>query len=341
MTDRERDAITALCLMAAFADGQKADAEREKLREILAGLGGDASAAMFQRVLLKQTSLEAEAAALGSPELRMLAYEMAVSMCEADGRTTGAEQAFLGELRRALAMPEAEATRIERQVVDVAASPPEALPAWGAAGPASAAAEGPATAAGARTTTAERPVPATAAAGAPAADPRDAEIDQSVLRYAILNGGLELLPQGLATMAIIPLQLKMVYEIGQRFGFKLDRGHAQELVAAAGLGMTSQVFEGYARKFLGKMVKQVAGKGIGGLASATAGAAVTFASTYALGMVAKTYYAGGRRLDAAAIRAEFQRQLERGNLLFNQYRPQVEQSAKTVDLSQLLSTVRR
>ena len=339
MTDRERDAITALCLMAAFADGQKADAEREKLREILAGLGGDASAGMFQRVLLKQTSLEAEAAALGTPELRMLAYEMAVSMCEADGRTTGAEQAFLGELRRALAMPEAEATRIERQIVDVAASPPEAPPAWGAAAAASAAAA--AGAAGARTTTAERPAPAAAAAGAPATDPRDAEIDQSVLRYAILNGGLELLPQGLATMAIIPLQLKMVYEVGQRFGFKLDRGHAQELIAAAGLGMTSQVFEGYARKFLGKMVKKVAGKGIGGLASATAGAAMTFASTYALGMVAKTYYAGGRRLDTAAIRAEFQRQLERGNLMFNQYRPQVEQSAKTVDLSQLLSTVRR
>ena len=39
-------------------------------------------------------------------------------------------------------------------------------------------------------------------------------IDSMMLKYVILNGALELLPQPIATMAIIPLQMKMVYRIG-------------------------------------------------------------------------------------------------------------------------------
>ena len=65
-----------------------------------------------------------------------------------------------------------------------------------------------------------------------------------ILNYAILNGALELLPESLATMAIIPLQMKMVYRIGKTYGFELDRGHIKDFLATAGVGIgpTSRTF---------------------------------------------------------------------------------------------------
>ena len=50
------------------------------------------------------------------------------------------------------------------------------------------------------------------------------EQDRVILNYAILNGALELLPDSLASMAIISLQMKMMYRIGKSYGFDLDRG---------------------------------------------------------------------------------------------------------------------
>jgi hypothetical protein len=58
------------------------------------------------------------------------------------------------------------------------------------------------------------------------------EVDKMILNYAILNGALELLTDSLATMAIIPLQMKMVYRIGKAHGYELDRGHIKELLRA-------------------------------------------------------------------------------------------------------------
>jgi len=47
-----------------------------------------------------------------------------------------------------------------------------------------------------------------AAEPAYAATMTGAELDTMILNYAILNGALELLPQNLASMAIIPLQMR-------------------------------------------------------------------------------------------------------------------------------------
>jgi len=45
-------------------------------------------------VILKNTDLAAEAAALTSPEARALAYEMAVHVADADGTTTPRRRSF-------------------------------------------------------------------------------------------------------------------------------------------------------------------------------------------------------------------------------------------------------
>src|SRR5205823_11979894 len=56
----------------------------------------------------------------------------------------------------------------------------------------------------------------------------DHEIDQIILNAAILNGALEILPDSLATMSIIPLQMRMVYQIGRRSGYELGSSHIKE-----------------------------------------------------------------------------------------------------------------
>ncbi|MBW7863719.1 MAG: GTPase [Candidatus Hydrogenedentes bacterium] len=317
MQESEKDAVMAICLMAAVADGGKSDVERAKLKEVSQSLGIETSAAVMQRVLLGKTSPGAEAAAISTPEIKMLAFEMAVCICDADGMTTPKEAGFLAELRDALALPVEEALETQSQAEDFAraAFENETIPAA-------------ASAHALQTVQSTQP------------NPVDAEVDQTILKHAILVGGLELLPQSLSTMAILPLQMKLVYNIGTRYGYQLDSGHVKEFLAVLGVGMTSQIIEGFARKFLGSLARRAGGRMMGGLSGAATGAAVTFAATYGLGMAAKKYYASGRKISMADVKTIFAQNSEEAKGLYSRYAGQVEQSAKSTNVSSLLSMVR-
>ncbi|MEM0964135.1 MAG: GTPase, partial [Bacteroidota bacterium] len=176
----------------------------------------------------------------------------------------------------------------------------------------------------------------------------DAALDPMILRYAIASGALELLPQKLATLAVVPMQTKMVYRIGQHFGHALDAAKAKELLGAVGLGLTSQVVETYARGLLGGLaggaLRPVLGKKTRKkakkAAKAAAGSTFQFAATYALGHAAKAYYAGGRSLSAVDLRALFDRQLANGRELYAEHRPAIQERARTTDVASLLSQLR-
>ena len=103
MNPEQQKSILAIALLAAFADGSKDDREREQIRQLAESLGGEAGAPdiarLYQDVLLKRVSLSSAAAALSDPEHRQLAYEMAVCVCDADGRQSEAERRFLNELK--------------------------------------------------------------------------------------------------------------------------------------------------------------------------------------------------------------------------------------------------
>lgn len=309
MTTVEQESILTLALMAAFADGAKNDAERAEVRRIAEGLpqAGVQPAALYQRVLLKQVTLGQAAAPLQSPELRQLAYEMAVCVCDADGAQTDAEKAFLSELRRELQLDAAKTAAFERSADALAVEPlaDTSLP------------------------------PAIAVASAV-----DAEVDKMVLNYAILNGALELLPESLATMAIVPLQMKMVYRVGKSYGHELGRGHIKELLAAAGLGLTSQVVEGYARKLLGGLLGKVGGGLIKSVGNQAISSAMSFATTWALGKLAKQYYAGGRKLSAIELRQLFGSLTEQARSMHSRYAGDIQQKAGSVNMSQLLPLIR-
>jgi uncharacterized protein (DUF697 family) len=315
----ERDAVAALCLMAAQADGLRAE-ERTRLSEVFEALGGVDSARLFKDVLLGHVAMDDAVAALTSPGMRAYAFEMAVGACDADGHTSDAERAFLDQLERALGLEHAAAVATLEQAEALADAPMALVPA-----------AAPAVAGGS----------ATLASAAPAADEAARpDLDRLVLNRAIMAGALELLPQSLATMAIVPVQLKTVADVGKAHGFALDQGSVRELLAIAGVGLTGQVLEGYARKLFGGALRGIAGKAAGALGKTATSAVTTFATTYAIGKVADAYYGGGRTLEAVRIKELFARELERGRALFASHQGDVQRQAATTNLGELTRQLR-
>ena len=317
MNTIERESILALCLMAAFADGGKSDVERAELKRIAEAFPeSDVNlTALYHRVLLRQVSTAQAAQALTGAETCQLAYEMAVCVCEADDVLSEPERQFLAGLRRELRLDTAAASQFEQQAESIAV---EAV-----------------------TAPAAPPViatdPAAASPGTPATSP---EVDKMILNYAILNGALELLPDSLATMAIIPLQMKLVYRVGKHYGYELDRGHIKELLGVVGVGLTSQVVEGYARKLIGGLLGKVAGGLAKSVGKQVASSAMSFATTWALGRLAQLYYAGGRKLSAIELRQLFGSLTEQARSLHSRYAGEIQQRASTLNPAQLLDLVR-
>ena len=248
-------------------------------------------------------------AALTTPQMKRLAYELCVGACDADG---------------ARATPNASSWRTSR-------------PGWGSTQPrprrrrftanAEALAVAPLT-----TVTAAEPE---ALASTMSAD----EQDRVILNYAILNGALELLPDSLATMAIIPLQMKMVYRIGKSYGFELDRGHIKDFLATAGVGMASQYVEQIGVKLLGNVFgRGLLGGLLGGVARQAVSSGFSFATTYALGRLAIRYYAGGRTFSTQVLKDTYASLLGEAKGLQGQYLPAIREKARTVNVARFSRT---
>lgn len=307
------NAILTISLFAAFADGSNDDREREHIRRFAESMGADAPELpkLYQDVLFKRVTLDGAVQALGELGQRQFAYEMAVCVCDADGVQTAAEQTFLADLKTRLGLDgDAEVAAFASQADTLAATAAAAAPA----------------------------AVATAAVSQPTVN--EAELDKSILNYSILNGALELLPQSWASVAIIPLQVKMVYRIGKAHGVELDQGHIREFLATVGVGLTSQYLEQFGRKLLGGLLGKMAGKTVGNLGRTATGMAFSFASTYALGHVAKRYYAGGRQMSTQLLQESFQGLLGPAKQMQTQYLPQIQQRAQTLDATQIMNLVR-
>jgi uncharacterized protein (DUF697 family)/tellurite resistance protein len=321
MTLEETRAVLTVALMAAFSDGLKDDREREAVKRVAEALGPDAGfdlPGLYREVLLAKPDLGTVAAELRSPESRQLAYEMAVGVCDADGAQGPAEKIFLTKLADALALPAAAASATSARADEVAEA-------------AFAPTEAPAVAASA-------PVAGTVMGKA---NISDAEMDKLILNASITNAALELLPETLASMAIIPLQMRLVSRIGKAHGYPMDRTHAKDFIATLGVGLTGQYLEQFGRKLLGGLLGGVGG-GLGrGLGRQAASSGLTFATTYALGRVAQRYYAAGRTIDTATLKQAFASLLDEARGLAPRYREQIEQKAGTIDVRNLASLVRQ
>jgi uncharacterized protein (DUF697 family)/tellurite resistance protein len=308
MNPTEMKALLSIAMLAAFADSQKDNRERDEVRQVAESLGGDLNvAAVYQDVLLGRVDVASATAALSTPALRQLAYEIAIGVCDADGLRNDAENQFLATLGAALGLGQPAMIMVAAEADAMATAPLAATEAAAVAGPARIS---------------------------------DAELDRSILNASILNGALELLPQSMASLAIIPLQMKLVYRIGQAHGFELDRGHIKDLLATLGVGLTGQYLEGIGRKLLGGILGKAAGGMVGSIGRTATGAAFSFATTYALGQLAKRYYAGGRVMSNAVLKQTFTELTSQGRTMQQQYLPQIEQKASTLDMNQIMSVVR-
>ena len=329
MTPTETQAIVSISLMAAFVDGDKHDRERAEVKRIADALAQSDAVhlpTLVQDVLMKRVDLAGTAAALRSADARQLAYEMAVCVCDADGVQSVPEQKFLDELRSALGVNAGQARQFTEDAEALAAAPVD--------GPIPAAAGG--AAAG------PVPAPAMPTGGAGVRTPKvsEAELDQTILSAAITNGAVELLPETLSTMAIIPLQMRLVYRIGQAYGYELDSGHIKDFLATAGVGLTSQYLEQAGRKLLGGLLGRIGGGLVRGVGQQAVSSGMSFAATFALGHVAKRYYAGGRTLSTQMLREAYASISSEAQGLQGRYLPQMQEQARTLDMGKVLSMVR-
>jgi len=315
MTAEEQRALLAVALLAAFADGDKSEAEREEVKRIVITLGGQAGglnvSALMQDVLLKRLGVAEVVAALKTQEHRQLAYELAVCVCDADGVQTPTERQFLVRLKSELGGTldttfEAQADGLARETdAPVAAS----------AG-----------------------TPAVTAAGAI----DRAALDKRIFNRAVLCGALELLPQSWASVAIIPLQVKLVHGVAQAHGITtVDASMVKEFIATAGVGLTGQYLEQFGRKLVGGLLGSVLG-GLGrGVGSVGTGMAMSFATTYALGQLAVRYYGGGRQMSTALLKQTYQDLLVSARQMQQQALPEIHQQARTLDATKVLEMVRK
>jgi len=306
LNEQEHRAIIGVCILAAFADGSQSDVERAQIQRIVDGFPTDRPdlTAVYQDALNGKVTLNDLARQLQNPAAKSMAYQMAVCICYADGALKDSEKKYLSDLWRALQLDGSPAADDHQESVRTITTQPFVAP-----------------------------PPVIDAA-------RDAELDKMILNAAILNGALEIVPHSLATMAIIPLQMRLVYKVGHRYGFELDRGHITDFLATVGIGLTSQVFEGYAERLVGRLAGPLVGRLLGGMAGQAAGSAFAFATTYALGQVARKYYASGRTLSAAQLKDVFSSMLAEGRSMQGRYAGDISQRARSVNVADLLPLVR-
>jgi len=323
MTDSQQQALMSLALHAAYADGHATPEEQAAVRKVAERFHNDGVRMPSFDPQERARAVKDLAAQLRGPLTGLSAYEAAVAVCEADKALCDTERAFLASLRADLGLDEAYARDIEQQTDTWSAA--SAVPAAAAVSAASAGSP---------------PLLPAAAAGPRSASVTASELDQTIVRNAIAAGALELLPSSLATMAIVPLQMRLVYRIGQAHGYELDRGHIRDLLATVGVGLTSQVVEG----FFEKVARGVLGKVAGGLGRAVGGQAassgLSFVTTYALGQLAVQYYAGGRTFSAIELRRLYDGLMGQGRSLQDRYLPQIQAQASQMSLSSLPSLLK-
>jgi len=305
MTEKEKEYVALTCIAAACADGHLGPPERQRIRALTEELGfGDRD--LFREALERPVDPQAVAAQLKGSEARRTAYQMAVLVCRSDGTFTPPETEFLDRLQQALGLSDAAAKGIRLE--------------------------------------AEHYVDPGLPPSAPAVRRPEEALDRIILQYAMLAGAAELLPQSMASIVVLPLQLKLVYEVGQRHGVALDRGQITELAAVIGIGATSQVVESLARRVLGGVARQMGGRFLGGVlggaVGTAAGAMMSFSTTYALGHAADTYYGKGRNLSQADLRQLFERFQEDAKTLYPRVEAEMREQAERLDAKALLEKVR-
>jgi uncharacterized membrane protein YebE (DUF533 family) len=301
MNTTDHAPLIAIAMLAARADGRIDSTEQQAVQAVVERIGNPDVTRLAQQVAAGQLRVADLASRLSDDEARRIAYEGSLAVCNADGVVNASELAFLDELRAALGLSAASVAEAGRTAGALAGAPVVEVH-----------------------------------AGTPPAGP----LDEFILQQAMLTGALEILPDRLATIAILPLQLRLVFQIGQRHGQKLDVNQVKDLAATLGLGAAAQGMQSVVLKIAGGLAGGLLGGLVGGATRVATGAVITFAATYALGHVSEQYYKQGRSLSANDLRALFDRFQQEARTIYPRVEQQIRAQSSTMNLQSVLQGLR-
>ena len=125
---------------------------------------------------------------------------------------------------------------------------------------------------------------------------RGEELERVTLKYSVMSAVLGAFPvPGLAILTdvgVIGVQLKLVRDVGQYHGHTVDLSAAKSMLGALGVGTGARIA-------VNNLAKLVPGWG------SIVGASTSFATTWALGKVADTWFLDGARRDVADLKGDF------------------------------------
>jgi uncharacterized protein (DUF697 family) len=268
----------------AKADGRITDDEMAALTSAIEALPASGD---LQRYLAENPNVDDLLAEVKSPAAREQLWQSAYAMVHADGGASQEEARLLENIRVAFQLPEANVSTTTR-LMDEAKD--TLLPSH----------------------------------ITPIDDPerRQKEIGQDVMKYSVLSAVLGAFPVpgvAIATdLAVVALQLKLVRDIGQYWGHKVDKDAAKTLLAGLGLGTGARI----AVSNIAKVVP---------VWGSAFGATSAFATTWALGKIANRYFESGRTADVKDLKKEMKAIEKEGKEAYAKQKEQIEHKRREAE----------
>ena len=281
LTDEGLAGIRLLICMAK-ADGILKPDEKYALEDALAGLKLPEGLTV-DKLLEESNDSAALAAAITSPEARDYTYASVYAVAYCDRDLDAAEEKILASLRQAWGISKDEEQGLQRALQPCKQ--------------------------------ADCPAGATPAAISDE-EKRKAAFDKLLSRYCIVTALTGAIPiPFVSDVLVVPMQLKMVYDVAALFGQKAERGTVQLMVESL-LGGT------FARVGISALCKLVPGWG------SVVGATTSFATTFALGKVAFTYYAGEGRQSIESLKPLFRDEKELGKQEYKKQKAALDEAQR-------------
>lgn len=286
---QEATACVRALFAVAKADGRITDDEMAALSSAIEALPASGD---LQRYLAENPNFDELLADVKTPAAREQLWQSAYAMVHADGAASPDEARLLDKMRTAFQLPDANVSTTTR-LMDEAKD--TLLPSH------------------------IEPIVD--------AELRQKEINQDVVKYSVLSAVLGAFPvPGIAIatdLAIVALQLKLVRDVGQYWGHKVDREAAKTLLGGLGLGTGARI----AVSNLAKIVP---------VWGSAFGATSAFATTWALGKIANRYFESGRTADLKELKKELKTVEKEGKEAYAKQKEQIEAKRRETE-AQLLA----
>jgi uncharacterized protein (DUF697 family)/tellurite resistance protein len=289
-----REAIASLQLLVAVAkaDGKIETSEREALEDSLKDLTLPVDYSI-DKLLSQEVVLEAVINEVKSTEAQKAAFKSAYLLAHADGHFAKEEQHLLSMLQQRWNISNEEVTELNNSVNVANAT-------------------------------------VTSNVTTVNASERDVTVQKTIRNYLILTSLAGAIPIPLiGDLMVIPLQMKMMMDLGKIYGFNLDKTTVKAMLGSLGVGTGARIAVSSLAKFV---------PGWGSVVGATA----AFSTTYALGNVATQYFESGGNLSIDSFKKAFQEKKEEGKKEYEKSRNQIEANKEVAkqleDLGKALKT---